>query len=301
MRKRVAYITFPESTEDTEALSIEKRLDGLNIRFRVSIYTQAGMAADANIEVYNLNRKDLGFLSTIARTYAKKNYLFRLYAGYEGEERMMFSGRALQAIPDSYPDVILNINGMCGIEWRGKQVKIDKKNFSIMSLIDLAADAMGYNVNISENLRRTNKHLNTTLDKFSFSDSPMELLSICQSMLGGVSTDPDTVFISVYNEQVNIWSPSEGYTERKLFISKDTGMIGLPQATETGCQVKILMNTGIKTGDVIELKSERIEILNGDYYVIGIVHEGETRGNNWYTTLTCACVSNYENSKKNDE
>ena len=68
MRKRVAYITFPNNTDDQEALALEKKLNGLNIRFRVTTYTNNGMASDARIEVYNLNRKDLVFLSTSART-----------------------------------------------------------------------------------------------------------------------------------------------------------------------------------------------------------------------------------------
>lgn len=301
MRKRVAYITFPNNAEDGEALQMEKKLKGLNIRFRITVYAQNGMASDARIEVYNLNRKDLGFLSTIARTYLQKNYLFRLYAGYEGEEKMLFSGRALEAVPDSYPDVILNINGMSGIEWWGENIEVAKDSSTVMDLIDHAAKQMGYQVNIDDNLRKNNALLNKVQPNFSFTGSPMDLLEECQQMMGGVSTDPQTVFMSVSNEQINIWSPSVPNSNKKLLISKETGMIGLPQPTETGCKVKILMNTGIKTGDIVELKSERIDLLNGDYYVIGITHEGETRGNSWYSTLTCALVSNYKSNKNEQQ
>ena len=301
MRKRVAYITFPNNTDDTEALSLEKKLQGLNIKFRVTTYSNNGMASDAHIDVYNLNRKDLGFLSTIARTYLQKNYLFRLYAGYEGEEKLLFSGRALQAIPDSYPDVILSIDGMSGIEWWGENIEVSKDKSSVMDLIDYAASQMGYQVNIDDNLRKNNMLLNKVQDSFSFTGSPMDLLSECQSMLGGVSSDPQTVFMSIENGQINMWSPSVPNGNKKLLISKETGMIGLPQPTETGCKVKILMNTGIKTGDVVEVKSERIDLLNGDYYVIGITQEGETRGKTWYSTLTCALVSNYESNKNEQQ
>ena len=300
MRKRNAYIVFPETDEDKKPVGYDKMLQGLNIRFRVTTYTNNGMASDAKIEIYNLNRKDMGYLSTIARTYLQKNYLFRLYAGYEGEEKLLFSGRALQAIPTSYPDVILEINGMSGIEWWGKNIETSKEKVKVMDLIDYAAQQMGYQVNIDDKLRKNNELLNKTMDSYSFSGSPMDLLQECQNKMGGVSSDPQTVFLSVENDQINIWSPSVPTGNKKLLISKDTGMIGLPQPTETGCKVKILMNTGLSTGDVVEVKSERIDVLNGDYYIIGITHEGETRGNSWYSTLTCALVSNYK-SNKNEE
>lgn len=301
MRKRVAYITFPDSDENKQASMFEKKLKGLNIRFRVTTYVQSGMASDARIEVYNLNRKDLGFLSTIARTYLQKNYLFRLYAGYEGEEKLLFSGRALQAVPDSYPDVILNINGMSSIEWWGENIDTTKEKVTVMDLIDYVAKQIGYQVNIDEKLRKNNELLNKVQDNFSFTGSPMDLLQQCQQMMGGVSSDPQTVFMSISNEQINIWSPSVPNGNKKLLISKETGMIGLPQPTETGCQVKILMNTGVVAGDIVELKSDRIDLLNGDYYVIGITHEGETRGTSWYTTLTCALVSNYKSNKNEQQ
>ena len=301
MRKRVAYIIFPETDKDQKIVGFDKILKGLNVRFRVTTFVQSGMASDARIEVYNLNRKDLGFLSTIARTYLQKNYLFRLYAGYEGEEKLLFSGRALQAIPDSYPDVILNINGMSGIEWWGENIETTKDKVTVIDLIDYCAEKMGYQVNIDDRLRKNNELLNKVQDNFSFTGSPMNLLQQCQQMMGGVSSDPQTVFMSISNEQIDIWSPSVPNGNKKLLISKDTGMIGLPKPTETGCEVKILMNTSINAGDIIELKSERIDLLNGDYYVIGITHEGETRGNGWYTTLNCALVSNYKSNKNEQQ
>lgn len=301
MRKRVAYITFPDSSENNETGLLEKKLKGLNIRFRVTTYTNNGMSSDARIEVYNLNRQDLGFLSTIARTYLQKNYLFRLYAGYEGEEKLLFSGRSLEAIPQSYPDVILSITGMSGIEWWGVNTEVNKNSVTVMDLIDYSAKKMGYQVNIDAKLRKSNELLNKVQENFSFTGSPMDLLTQCQQMMGGVSSDPQTVFMSIENNQINIWSPSVSTGNKKLLISKETGMIGLPQPTETGCSVKILMNTGLKTGDVIELKSDRIKLLNGDYYIIGITHEGETRGTTWYSTLNCALVSNYKSNKNEQQ
>ena len=289
MRNRVAYIEFPQTE-----LGAIKRLDGLNIRFNVSIFTQNGMPADARIEVYNPDREDLKFLTTTTRTALQKNYLFKLYAGYEGEVRLMFSGQVFEATPSSYPDVILSIRGHSNIKWWGNPFDIQKSNIKLIDLIDVAAEKIGATVNIDDSLRRNNPLLNKTCDDFSFTGSPMELLEKIQSMMGGISADPQTVFISCYNDNINVWSPSVQSGARKLKINQHTGMIGLPRPTGAGCEVDILMNTGIQTGDLVEITSERMPILNGDYYVVAIEHTGELRGNTWQTTLTCTSVNQFK-------
>lgn len=298
MRKRIAYISFPTEHGNTpDVLSSQKVLDGLNVRFSATIHSQVGIPGEARIEVYNLNRKDLQFLSTSAATWAQKQTLFQLYAGYEGDVKMIYSGQIMEAIPESYPDVILSIRGIADVKWLGHNMEFQKSKVTVMDLIDTAAQEMGYPVNIDDRLRANNSLLNKSIDDISFQGSPMELLEKAQSMMGGVSGDPQTVFLNTSNGEINIWSPSIQSSATKLYISKETGMIGLPQPTGTGCDVKILMNNGIKIGDLVQVQSERIEILNTDYYVIAITHEGELRGNNWYSTLKCARVSNYKSNK----
>ena len=292
MRKRIAYIQFPQ-----DELGVLKRLDGLNIRFNVSIFTQNGMPATARIEIYNPNREDLSFLTTTVRTALQKNYLFQLYGGYAGEVKLLFSGQVFEATPSSYPDVILTIRGHSNLKWWGEPFDIQKSKVKVMDLIDAAAEKMGYEINIDDNLRKTNQFLNMTADDFSFTGSPMELIEKAQSMMGGISSDPQTVFLSVYNDQINIWSPSVQSNKKKLFISKDTGMLGLPRPTPTGCEVDILMNTGVQTGDVVGINTVRMgKVLNGDYYVVSIQHEGELRGNTWKSTLNCIALSNFKAS-----
>lgn len=291
MRKRVAYIVFPQ-----EEIGAIKRLDGLNVRFDVSILTQGGMPANARIEVYNPNREDLKFLTTTVRTAIQKNYLFQLYAGYEDDVRLMFSGQVFEAIPSSYPDVVLTIRGHSNVKWWGDPFGIQKEKITVMDLLESAASEMGYTINIDDNMRKNNVLLNKQISNYSFTGSPMELIEQVQSMVGGVSGDPDTIFISVYNEQINIWSPNsqDRTLVRKLKINQNTGMLGLPRPTPTGCEVDILMNTGIQTGDIVEIESVRMPILNGEYYVVSINHTGELRGNTWQTTLNCISQTQFK-------
>lgn len=299
MRKRIAYIEFPPEEGNSPALLKNvKRIMGLNVRFNVKFYSQGGMPSEAHIEVYNLSREDLAFLSTCSATWAKKQNLFRLYAGYEGEVKLLYSGQIMEAAPQGAPDVVLRIRGLSDVKWWGQNVAIQSQDVTYMQLIDRAAREMGYTVNISQKVRQGNKKLNTSAKNFTYTGDPLSLLSKVQSMMGGITGDLDTVFINVENEVINIWTPETANKESILLISKKTGMIGIPQPTGNGCSVKILMNTGITPGQIVRVESERIEVLNTDYYVIGVQHEGELRGNAWYTTLDCSRIDNYTKAKK---
>lgn len=96
-------------------------------------------------------------------------------------------------------------------------------------------------------------------------------------------------------------------------ISAATGMIGVPEQTANGIQVRVLLNPAIKIGQRIKLDNATINKLrfgldtqsqaqnealaqhvktnaDGLYYVMWSDHYGDTRGEAWYTDLTCLAV-----------
>lgn len=95
-------------------------------------------------------------------------------------------------------------------------------------------------------------------------------------------------------------------------ISVKTGLIGVPVQTQAGIEIKILLNSAIKVGQLIKLDSQinqfrfgldlpsqasnpAIALQNqtsqqGLYYVMVANHTGDTRGQNWYTDLVCLSV-----------
>lgn len=183
MRKRIAYIEFPPETgNDPSLFNNVKRLMGLNIRFNVKFYSQGGMPSEAHVEVYNLDREDLAFLSTCSATWAKKQNLFRLYAGYEGEVKLLYSGQIMEATPQIGSDVVLRIRGLSDVKWWGTNTAIQSEDITYMQLIDRAAREMGYTVNVSQQVRRGNKRLNTSAKNFTYTGNPLSLLSQVQTM-----------------------------------------------------------------------------------------------------------------------
>lgn len=116
----------------------------------------------------------------------------------------------------------------------------------------------------------------------------------------------------IQGDRVNVLKQSSTLPGTTHVINADTGMVGLPEQTIEGIIVKVLLNYDIYPGSAIKLNNASIQqaafspsigqsanneqyqnsgILalasDGTYKVWRVEHEGDTRGNNFYTTLTC--------------
>jgi hypothetical protein len=111
---------------------------------------------------------------------------------------------------------------------------------------------------------------------------------------------------SIQDEKVTI-VPKKGYLKgTRVVLTSKTGMVGTPQQTTAGVNVKCLLNPNIKISSQIVIDNKSVEqykinlsvplspenipaplTRDGTYYVLVAEHTGDTRGNDWYTTLTC--------------
>lgn len=108
--------------------------------------------------------------------------------------------------------------------------------------------------------------------------------------------------------------PTTGYLPGAIVVlSPTTGLIGVPEQTQNGLSARVLLNPAIKIGQRVQVNSAinqyrygvslTSQILNqklvlgatqtqadGMYYVMRVDHAGDTRGENWYSDLTCLSV-----------
>ncbi len=95
-------------------------------------------------------------------------------------------------------------------------------------------------------------------------------------------------------------------------ISVATGLIGVPEQTQQGINIRTLLNPAIKLGQLIQLNSQINQFRlgldfpsqatnanlaaatqtnqQGLYYVMSVNHTGDTREQNWYSDLICLSV-----------
>ena len=119
---------------------------------------------------------------------------------------------------------------------------------------------------------------------------------------------------SIQNGQV-VFIPKTTYLpDEAIVISPLTGLIGVPEQTQNGLTMRVLLNASIKIGQRVQLiapainqlrygldansqalaslqKTSETKInLQGMYYVMRADHQGDTRGIPWYTDLVCLAV-----------
>lgn len=93
-------------------------------------------------------------------------------------------------------------------------------------------------------------------------------------------------------------------------ITSGTGMVGLPEQTQNGITVKMLLNPNVKISQLIKIDNASVqryeyslsvgqqaqnELIqhqaklqdDGFYYVMSAEHSGDTRGNEYYTEVIC--------------
>jgi hypothetical protein len=108
-----------------------------------------------------------------------------------------------------------------------------------------------------------------------------------------------------------IMVPETSYMPGEIpVITAETGMIGMPEQTQNGIRLKMLTNPNVKIGTLIQIdnasvqryeysfnvdqqaQNQRIEQQaklqdDGFYYVMIAEHNGDTRGNEYYTDVIC--------------
>lgn len=115
---------------------------------------------------------------------------------------------------------------------------------------------------------------------------------------------------SIQNEKITFIPKNTYLPGTAVELNSNTGMIGTPQQTNEGVNVKCLLNPNILIGTAVKLNNQKIAgfkinlsvpltqdtvaaPLNSDglYYVLVAEHSGDTRGIEWYTSLICLNIN----------
>lgn len=93
---------------------------------------------------------------------------------------------------------------------------------------------------------------------------------------------------SIQDGKLQILKPQKTSDEGAIVLSAGTGMIGSPDhcTPEKGLpavlKVRSLLQGGLRPGRAIEIRASKI---NGFYRCTKVVHEGDTHGQEWYSTI----------------
>jgi hypothetical protein len=271
----------------------------LRVKFAVK-RSDTATPNSADIRVYNLSEQT----ATRIRDEFKRVIL---QAGYEGNLGVIFQGNIKQVIigRESATDTFIDI-----IAGDGDTAY----NFAVVNKT-LAAGASQTD-QVSAAVGSMNAHGVTA---GNVGDMPPEKLPRGKVMYGSAknylrnAAQSSNKTWSIQDEKVT-FVPLKSYLPGEaVVLTSKTGMIGTPQQTTNGVNVKCLLNPNIRVGGRVKIDNKSIEKLklnmeqiaaakgdvsainklipqhlsnDGTYYVFMIEHQGDTRGVEWYSSLT---------------
>ncbi|UTV56433.1 phage protein [Burkholderia arboris] len=294
--RKVSLIIGPDAGDALD-------LSGLRIVFRV----QRGdlqTPNSARIRVYNVSD------NTAQRAAAEFTRVV-LQAGYEGNYGIIFDGsivqvrRGRESPTDTYLDITAADGDMA-------------YNFAVVNTT-LAAGSTHSDV-VDACLKAMGKFGVTAGYIADLPSNPMPrgqvLFGMARDHLETVARSTQTLW-SIQDGQLQI-VPETSYVPGEIpVINAKSGMVGLPEQTQNGITVRMLLNPSIKIGRLIQLDNSSIQRyefglsvpqqkdngaiaqqnqlngkIDGDgfYYVMSNEFWGDTRGNDWYNEVICLSV-----------
>ncbi len=274
--------------------SNSKGLDLSALRIKFVVKRSDTMTPNvADIRVYNLEEQT-------ALRIRKEFTQVILEAGYEGNSGVIFKGNIKQVIlgRESATDTFIDI--IAGDGDRAYNFAIVNstlaKGSTQMDQINAAVSSMSAK-------GVTAGHLGET---------PNEKLPRGKVMYGNArnylrdAAQTSQSSWSIQDEKVTFVKKKAYLPGERVVLTSKTGMIGTPEQTNEGVNVKCLLNPNLKIASRVEIDNKSIQqfkinlsvpnsaanipaplTADGVYYVLVVEHEGDTRGIAWYSKLIC--------------
>ncbi len=280
-------------------------LTGIDLsEFRIKFSVKRSDTATPNtadIRVYNLKPET-------ALQIRKEFHKVILEAGYEGSYGVIFQGNIKQVIlgRESATDTFVDL-----VAGDGDRAY----NFSVVNTTLAKGSTQTDQINAAVAAMAT-KGVNAG----HIGDMPNEQLPRGKSMFGNSreylrdAAQTSKSSWSIQDEKVTFVGNKTYLPGERVVITSNTGMIGTPQQTNDGVNIKTLLNPNIKVASRVQIDNQSIALqklnleqiafakgdtkiinqliprgLNADgmYYVLVLEHQGDTRGIEWYSSLVC--------------
>lgn len=250
----------------------------------------------ADIRVYNVEEK------TALRIRNEFKRVI-LQAGYEGNYGVIFQGNIKQVIigRESATDTFIDI-----VAGDGDRAY----NFAVVNATVAAGGTQADQVQAAIGSMGDKGVTAGHLGEFPGEQLPRGkvMYGNARNYLRDAAQTTDKVW-SIQDEKVTFVSKKSYLPGERVVLTSKTGMIGTPQQTNEGVNVKALLNPMLKIGGRVQLDNASIERLkinltvpnsaanipapltaDGVYYLLVVEHQGDTRGVEWYSSMVCLNV-----------
>jgi hypothetical protein len=279
-------------------------LSELKIKFAVKKSVDQ-VPNSADIYVYNVSKetalKIFGELSPSVNlntggSVTKGRVL--LQAGYEGNFGVVFQGNIKQIIlgRESAVDTFINIQAGDGDT---------AYNFAVVNTTLMAGSSQTDQLNAASS--QMNKFGTGVGHVGEMPDQKLPrgkvLYGNAKNYLRDIAQNTGKTW-SIQDEQITFVPVNSYLPGERVILNSKTGLIGTPQQTNVGLNIKCLLNPLIKVGGLVDINEATVADFkinvsslgsqneipapyaqDGVYFVLAIDYSGDTRGVDWYCTL----------------
>lgn len=185
----------------------------------------------------------------------------------------IFIGDIVSAEPSAPPDVDVIIKAKTQSAQAGNVVAIASGPISKLSAISQrVADEIGLGLDFQA--------LDKNISNFSYTGAALKMVNLLQDS-GGVRAfiDDETLIVKNYGSALS---------GRIRILGADTGMVGIPKATEKGLDVTFLIDSESLLGGMIRLDSKMNKSLNGDYVIDQLKFDVASHEDPFFYSATCS-------------
>ncbi|WP_422930146.1 baseplate hub protein [Singulisphaera sp. PoT] len=262
-------------------------LEGLAIYASGRKYA-SGIQAECTCRVFNLTRERQNSILTTASPLLKQGQertpinmtldvgresygTFRLFEGY------VFQGGMTQP-----PDIGILLRSLTNNLLTGVIAGASQPRTALLSVIARSvAQANG----LTLSFQAADKQINN----WSVSGSAQQQINRL-GQVGGVDAFVD-------NSTLVVIDSGKARDGDSVLINAQTGMVGIPQVTDIGVAVRVMINNAIQVGGSVTIESELNPAANGTFKVIQLNFEVASRDQPFWYTLVCSNLAFYQGSQ----
>lgn len=246
-----------------------KTYQGLAITARGTKYANA-LQNEAEITISNLDRATQDYILTETSPYNlnKTPKTVVLYAGRESYgTAIIYRGNIVSASPSQPPDIAVRLKCLTGNFLKGSIISRSQPG-------TVSSDVIYNAVAADLKLTLVNESTNKSVANYTYSGAALKQIEHLNSF-GGINAFADDASLIIKNANVPL-----NNTLTKLDLS--SGMIGIPELTELGLKVKMLLDNHVKLGGALEIKSVMYPAANGRYVIYKLSFEIANRDTPFY-------------------
>lgn len=250
-------------------------LNNMNIVVSGMKYANA-VQNECSVTLMNLKKETRDFLLTETSPFNQNKTpkllvvdIGRVQTGYS----RIFVGDIVSAQPSSPPNVEIQLKAKTGSTLNGLVISTSAQPLSTLSRI---AATVASDIGVSLDFQATDKNI----ANYTYTGGALgQIARLAEA--GGVRAflDDNLLIVQDYDK------PTTG---RIKILNMNSGMVGIPKATEKGVVVTYLIDGESVLGGLLRLESRFNASLNGDYKIDQLKFSVSSHGNDFFYTAQCS-------------